>query len=96
MSDKELYKQMLVAKLEEWKADLDKLKAKAKGADAGVQLKMKDKIASLDNGLQKCADELSKLDKAGNDAWLSLKHDLDSTWDSLKTAFKDIPAQFRE
>ncbi len=95
MSDKELYKQILVAKLEEWKADLDKLKAKAKGADAGVQLKMKDKITSLDSKLQKGADELAKLDKAGNEAWLSVKKDIDATWDSLKSAFKDISSEFR-
>ncbi|KHE91831.1 MAG: hypothetical protein K8F52_03055 [Candidatus Scalindua rubra] len=40
MDDKELYQQKKQAQLDEWKAEIDKLKAKASGASADVQLEM--------------------------------------------------------
>jgi len=38
MNEKELFKQKFQAQLDEWKADIAKLKAKASGAEADVQI----------------------------------------------------------
>jgi hypothetical protein len=38
MNEKELYQQKKQAQLDEWKAEVDKLKAKASGASADAQM----------------------------------------------------------
>ncbi|MFA7083700.1 MAG: hypothetical protein WC141_04095 [Arcobacteraceae bacterium] len=40
MQDKELYEQKKQAQLDEWKADIDKLKAKASMMNADAQIKI--------------------------------------------------------
>lgn len=96
MSDKEQYKQLLEAKLEEWKADLDKYRAQAKGASAGAQLKMNEQVSTLEKKLEAGRAKLAKLSDNSGDAWESLKSDLDKTWNDLKSAFSDAADRFKE
>ena len=52
MNDKELYQQKMQARLDEWKADVDKLKAKASGSSADVQLDMNRQIKALERNIE--------------------------------------------
>ena len=65
MGDKELYEQKKQAQLDEWKADLDKLKAKASGASADAQLEMNKQIKALESKIEEGKAKLSELAKAG-------------------------------
>ncbi len=47
MNEKELYQQKKQAQLNEWKAEFDKLKAKASGASADAQLELNKQIAVI-------------------------------------------------
>ena len=75
--EKELYEQKMEARLEAWKADLDKLRARAKGASADVQVKMNREIEQLDARIQEGESRLSALAEASDDAWRSLKEGVD-------------------
>ena len=44
MSDKKLYQQKMQAQLDEWRAEIEKLKAKASRASADAQMKMNKQI----------------------------------------------------
>ena len=65
MSDKELYQQKMQAKLDEWKAEVDKLKAKASGASADAQLEMNKQIKALESKIEEGKAKLSELAIAG-------------------------------
>ncbi len=52
MNEKELYKQKKQAKLDEWEAEVDKLKAKASGVSADVQLKLNKQIKELEGKVE--------------------------------------------
>lgn len=47
MSNQDAYVKKIKAKLDEWNADISKLEAKAKGAQADLEIDYKDKISSL-------------------------------------------------
>ena len=49
MNDKELYQQKKQAQLDERKADLDKLKAKASMASADIQIRINEQIKTLED-----------------------------------------------
>lgn len=47
MSERDAYLKKLEAKLEEWDAEIDKLQAKAKGAEADTQRQYEDQLNEL-------------------------------------------------
>ena len=93
MSDKELYQQKRQAKLDEWRAEVDKLKAKASWVSADAQLKMNKQMKTLESKIEEAKTKLSQLGEAGEDAWESFKDGVESAWDSLKSAVSDATAK---
>jgi chromosome segregation ATPase len=96
MTDKELYQKKMQAQLDEWKADVDKLRARASRAGADTQLKMNEQIKALDSRIAEGKAKLSALSRAGEDAWESIRDGVDSAWDSLKSAVSDAAAKFKD
>ena len=96
MKDRELYQKKMQAKLNEWKAEVDKLKAKASMASADVQLEMNKLIKQLEHRIEAGRAKLSELAAAGEDAWGAIKEDVESSWDSLKSSVRDAVAKFKK
>ena len=90
MSTKELYKQKLQAQLDEWNAEIAKLKAKAAGESADVQIALHKQLDSLESHLADARTKLADLAASGDDAWESLKASVESAWDSVKAAFAKL------
>jgi chromosome segregation ATPase len=95
MDDKKLYIQKLKAQLDEWKADIDKLKAKASGADADVRIKLNKHIKELEHNYEKGREKIAELTKASGEAWDSLKKGTEDTWSSMKKTFSDVSSKFK-
>jgi len=95
MGEKELYQQKMRAQLDEWKAEIQKLEAKAAGARADVQLEMNRHIRTLKNKIEEGRTKLSALSGATEDAWESVKEGAESTWNSLKASFRDAASKFK-
>lgn len=96
MTDNELYRQKHQAHLDEWKADIAKLRAKASGAKADAQLAMNKQVATLDRRLENYQAKLSELAEATEDGWDSVKKGVESAWDSMKSAIADATSKFRD
>ncbi|MDP2885217.1 MAG: coiled coil domain-containing protein [Ignavibacteria bacterium] len=96
MNEKELYKQKYRAQLDVWKADIVKLKAKALGTKADVQIEMDKHVKELDHRIQEASTKLSELAGASEDAWGSVKKGVASAWDSLKSAVSDATSRFKD
>ncbi len=95
MSDRELYQKKMQAKLDEWKAMVDVLKARASGLSADAQLETKGQIKALENKIQEGKTKLSELAVAGEDSWVSVRQGVESAWDALKSAVGDAAARFK-
>lgn len=96
MNDKELHQQKLQAQLDEWKADIDKLKAKAASSSANAQLDLNKLVDQLNAKVQVASTKLAELSNASADAWESVKSGVESAWDSLKSSMHEAVAKFKD
>jgi len=92
---KELYQQKLQAQLEGWQADVDKLKALAKGASADAQLELNKQVEALESKIEEGKTRLAELAEASEEAWGSMKDGVESAWDALTSAFDDAVSKFK-
>lgn len=95
MTDRELYQQKYQAQLDEWQAEIDKLKAQAKDASADTQLEMNKQITALEGNIEEGKKKLSGLSDASSDSWESMKDAFASGWDSLTSGFSDLASKFK-
>lgn len=96
MNDKDLYRQKYQAQLDEWKAEIDKLKARAKGAQADAQLDLNRRIAELEDLARAAGDKLTELSHSSQEALASVKKGVESAWSTLKQSLHEAADKFRD
>jgi hypothetical protein len=96
MNKKELYQKKKQAQLDEWKAEVDKLKAKASGGSIDAQLALNKQIEALEGNVEKGKAKLAEIAAASEEKWESTKDDLESAWDSIKSSFSDAADKFKK
>ena len=94
MDDKSAYRQKLEARLDQWRADIDKLEAKAAEAQADARIEYKKQIEALRGKQKEARAKLDELDKASGEAWKDLKSGLETAWDDLGRAVKSAVDRF--
>jgi len=94
--DKELYKQKFQAQLDEWKADINKLKAKAMESKADAQLEINKLVVELEAKVQVATAKLGELSEASEGALDSVKKGVESARDALKSSVRDARSKFKE
>ena len=95
MNDKELFQQKKQAQLDEWKADLDKLKAKASMASADIQIRINEQIKTLEDKFNDGDSMLSKLKESDEETYESMKTGVESAWDKIASIFNDVKEKFK-
>lgn len=90
MREKELYQQKIQAKVDEWKAEAEKLRAKAKGADADARLEANRKADELDRKVASAKERLTEVREASEDKWESVKARVDAAWDTLTSEVREL------
>ncbi len=88
MDEQEIYQQKHEAQMDEWEAELEKLKARASRASADAQLELSQRIGQLEEQLEEGKKALSDLADTGDDPWESTKERVDQAWTSLKAGFE--------
>lgn len=96
MNDKELYRQKYQAQLDEWKAEVARLKAKAAGAKADAQLEMNKHVKELEHRMHDASAKLAELATASEERWVSVSKKIEQTWDALKAGVGAASAKFKE
>ena len=96
MNEKELYRQKHQAQLDEWKADVAKLRARAADAKADAQIEMNKHLKELEQRLHEAGAKLSELAAAGEGRWDSARKNVESTWAALKAGVGAAAAKFKE
>ncbi len=96
MSEKELYRQKYQAQLDEWQADLAKLKARAAGAKADAQIEMNKHLKELDHRMHDASAKLADLAATSEAGWDAVRKNVETTWDALKAGVSAARAKFKE
>jgi archaellum component FlaC len=95
MGMKDAYENKLEAQLEEWKTEVNKLKAKAEKAHADAQLEYYKQIEELRAMQLAATEKLAELKGASDDAWEDLKAGIENAWDSLENGIKSAISRFK-
>ena len=73
MDEKSAYRQKLEARLDQWRAEIDKLQAKAAEASADARIEYDKQIDELQEKQQDAQAKLEELNDASGDAWKDFK-----------------------
>ena len=95
MKDRELQEQKFRAQLDEWKAEIEKLKAKAMKTSSDAGLRMNRQIGALEAKVADAERRFTELSRASDDAWGEIKDGVAEAWGTLKTAFNDAVSKYR-
>ena len=93
---KENYQQKIESQLDEWRADIDRLREKAKNATAETKLRYQENIDRLELKLDEGKSKLKDLKESGGEAWESIKDGADSIWDTMKATFAEVKEKLRD
>ena len=96
MNEKELYRQKHQAQLDEWKAEVARLRARAAGAKADAQIEMNKHLKELDHRMHEAGAKLTELAAAGEEAWDTARKNVETTWDAVKAGVTAAAAKFKE
>jgi chromosome segregation ATPase len=94
MDDKSAYRQKLEARLDQWRADIDKLEAKAAELGADARIEYQNQVEELRQKQDQTREKLEELDKASDESWEDLKGGFEKAWDDLGTAVKNATERF--
>lgn len=94
MSEKNAYQKKLEAKLDEWKAEIQRLKARAAGAEADLEIELKEQLIDLRAKRDHAELSLEKLRHAGEGAWQDLKSGIEIAFEDFERALKRARERF--
>ncbi|WP_020680563.1 hypothetical protein [Marinobacterium rhizophilum] len=95
MSMKEAYEKKMHAQLDEWDAEIRKLKARADKAQADGQLEYYKQIEDLRERQQRAQEKLDELRRASDTAWEDMRAGIESAWDSMAEAMRKASSRFK-
>ncbi len=95
MSNRDDYVEKMKAKIDEWNADLAKLEARSREAEADMRLKYDQQIQELREQRQKTEERLKELQRAGEESWEQMRDGMESAWDEMNRAFREAADRFR-
>ena len=95
METKTAYEKKLQAQIDEWRAEIDKLKAIADQAEAETQIEYNQQIDKLSSYENMANRKLAEIREAGDDAWKDLKSGAENAMKSLESALKSAASRFR-
>ena len=93
---KETYQQKIQEQLDEWRADIDRLREKAKNASAETKLKYQENIDKLELKMDEGKSKLKDLKESSAEAWDAVKDGADSIWDTMKATFAEVKDRLRD
>lgn len=86
---KEEYLAKLQTHLDEWKADLEGLQAKASAATGEVKSKLDEQIAELRPKWEEGKHKLEELAGTADETWDEFKIEAEAKWDQLSASVKE-------
>ena len=95
MKNKEAYIQKLHAKIDEWNAEFDRLKAKADQVETDSKIEYQKQIQALKSKRDEIEKKVSEISRSGENAWEDFKAGADRAWEAMSEAIKSATSRFK-
>jgi len=94
MSTKVEYEKKLQAQLDDFSAEIEKLKSRADKTEADAEPWHHKQIEVLQEKHKMAKEKLNELKESSDDAWEDMKEGISSAWDSVSVALKSAAKRF--
>ena len=94
MTDRSAYIDKMKAKVDEWTADIEKMQAKAKGAEADLRIEYGKQLDDMRKMRDEALAKMKEAHNAGDAAWEDMQKGIQTAWDSTSKAFHDAMKRF--
>lgn len=94
MDEKTAYRRKLEARLDQWQAEIDKLRARAVEAGADASIEYQKQVEKLRGQQDAARERLKEIDAASGEAWRDLKAGAEKAWDDLESAISQARKRF--
>ena len=95
MPDKDAYVQKLHAQIDEWDAEIEKLKTKVDNAKAESRLEYQKEIENLQLRRQEVGERLTKVRHALEGAWEDISAGAQNAWDAMDDALRSARSKIK-
>ena len=96
MSEKrDAFVKKIKASIDEWNAEIDRLKARAEQAEAEARIEYHDEIQELKNYRDDARKRLSRLEQAGEGAWEDMKAGVEMAFEAMSQAVNSARNRFK-
>jgi uncharacterized coiled-coil DUF342 family protein len=95
MMTKDEFVRKMHARLDQWNADIDTLKAKADSAGTEARAEYHKQLDVLRSKRDEARSKLHELESSGESAWEDLKAGVEMAWDSVSEAVRSAMARFK-
>jgi uncharacterized coiled-coil DUF342 family protein len=92
---RDAYTEKFKAKLDDWNADIDRLQAKANGAQEEVLVSYNKQIEALKSKRDELKGKMTELQQRGDDAWEDMREGLGTAWKVLGDSIESAKARFK-
>lgn len=96
MNTKEVYEHNIQTQVDEWDAEILKLKTQASITTAAVQINMNNQISEIRKKKETVNEKLTQLKEESEDSWEDLKAGIEEGLDLLKTTGDSIISRYKE
>ncbi len=95
MTERDQYIEKTKAKIDQWNADIDRMKARAEEVGADARIEYQKRLDEMRAQRDEAEAQLKKLREASDDAWRDMKAGFDKAWDNISGAFDSAMARFK-
>jgi len=96
MDTRDAFVAKLQAQLDEWNADLDKLEARARKAQADQTITDNEHVTALRQHRDDAQQRLAQMQQATGDAWEDMRQGMEEAWAHIAKAFTNARARLDE
>jgi hypothetical protein len=94
MSDKRTTEKKLQLKLDEWNAELSKLKAQAESARSELKADFDKRLVDLERKMLVAQEQLNELKSSNESAWDEMSQAIDRAWQEIDESVKKTKDEF--
>jgi hypothetical protein len=94
MDDRAALEREFRARLDKVRAEIDRLEAKARSAKASADIDRAEALGVLKSRREAIELDLKRLQQAGDDAWLDMRHGVQAALNDIRTAVDRAASRF--
>ena len=95
MTERNAYVDKMQAKVDEWSAEIAKLEARARGAEADARINCEEQLQRMRKQRDEAQAHMRELQRASDEAFDDVRAGFESAWDSMADAFRKATQRFK-